>query len=80
MLINCQLDTTITTGIQPFTCDFTQLTAIQNSTGDTYYLENNFTYGEVAICLFLIIIICMLITKWVADFFQAPLVRIRRKD
>jgi hypothetical protein len=73
MQIVCTTDSGTTT------CNFPQTQTIQNSNGDTFYLENNFTYGDIAICFFLCVIILAMITAWIAEFFQAKVVAIKKK-
>lgn len=47
--------------------------------GSVYIINHSYTYGDLAVCFFLLILLCMVITKWVHHSLQIPYIRIKRK-
>ena len=78
MIINCTLDTTITTGQQPFQCDIPYLTQITNG-ADIYYVNSMWSAEGLFISLLMVVLIIMIIGKSIFNFFFPRVVKIQKK-
>jgi hypothetical protein len=77
MDINCSLDTTITTGQQPLTCSIPYLEPISYN-GETSYIQNYWTSGELIISILLFIFLMFEVFKYAFEVFFPKIVELKK--